>query len=155
MSTHFRPLNKLSVVYECELSAIKSKSCSSFAAKRERGKQMRELAREWGKAALALINTFINPHHCHIAQFVRMLHRVQALFHSTYLCVCVSLFVLFNLNSQLTQKSQTRDGERDVAWLRSAWSHSCQQFDSQEYHRCGKNIEKIQVEFRVTADSAW
>lgn len=154
MSTHIRPLNKLSVVYECELSAIKSKSSSSYAAKRERGQQMRKLARERGKGALALINTFINPHHCHIAQLMRMLPECRPC-SSLLICVCVSLFVLFNLNSQLTQKSQTRDRKRAVAWLRSAWSHSCRQIDSQKYHRHGKNIEKIHTKLRVTADRAW
>lgn len=154
MSTHIRPLNKLSVVYECELSAIKSKSCSSYAAKRERVQQMSGLAREWGKGTLALINFYQSTSlpHCSICTDAAW---VQASFQSTYLRVCVSLFVLFNLNSQLTQKSQMRDRERDVAWLQFACSHSCQQCDSQKYHRHGKNIEKIQAEFRVTADSAW
>lgn len=136
-ATHIRPLNKLSPVYGWEPSAIKPKSCSSRAA--ERRQQMRKLDRGWGKGTLALINTFINPHHCHIAQFVWMLPEWR---HRSSLHVCVSLFVLFNLSSQLTQKSQMRDGERDVAWLRSAWLHSSRQFDSQKYHKHGREYRE-------------
>lgn len=67
---------------------------------------------------------------------------VQASFQSTYLCACVSLFVLFNINSQLTHKIQTRDGERDVSRLRSAWPHSRRQLDRQKYHKHGKISRK-------------